>query len=101
VLTLARALRDPSLPVGTLLPVSADSVPLPLRREQSARADSGWREVYCPTTPHGEWHGRTWVEYPQGCRFGCKLLARRQGAVVRYAVLHSLTYGHSHSPSVR
>lgn len=98
---LAVALRDPSLPVGTMLPVSAATVPTPLRRETNARATSGWSEVYAPMSARGEWFGREWVNYPEGCRFGCKLYARRQGATVRYAVLHSTTYGHSHSPSAR
>ena len=44
-------------------------------------------------------YGQTqWVEVEgvprHVCQFGCKLYARQQGAVVRFAVFHSSVYGH-------
>ncbi len=44
-------------------------------------------------------YGQTqWVEVEclprHVCQYGCKLYARQQGAVVRFAVLHSSVYGH-------
>ena len=38
----------------------------------------------------------TWTEIGlSDCQYGCKTYARQFGAVIRYVVLHNLTYGHS------
>lgn len=101
--TLTAALKDPTLPVGEMIPVQATSIPAEVKRDavrmlarimagyapSYTRKRTSWTEVYGPLDTQG------------GCTFGCKLYARQQGATVRYAVHHSLTYGHSHSPNAR
>jgi hypothetical protein len=99
---MTRAFRDPALPIETMLPVRAATVPADVRRQgrrmvldraqaqaRGFRTRTSWTEVFAPLDTQG------------GCRFGCKLYARLQGATVRWAVCHSRTYGHSHSPDVR
>ena len=44
---------------------------------------SVWTEVYGPLASHG------------GCQYGCKLYARKRGAVTQTAVFHSSAYGHA------
>lgn len=89
---LVMALTDPRFPVGEMVHVTAESVPSWLRRDfKAARTARGWAEAYQPTNQYGEGQ----------CKFGCKVYVRRRGAVREFAVFHSLTYGHSHSPNVR
>ena len=100
--TLTAAFKDPKLPVAEMIPVQSASVPADVRRDAvtmvnrqaashvpSHRGRTSWMEVYGPLDTQG------------GCVFGCSLYARKRGVVVEYAVHHSLTYGHSHSPSAR
>jgi hypothetical protein len=102
--SMAAAFTDPALPVGRMIPVIAATIPADIRRSVTRNFDAQ-RAVARPGTAHLA--GRSWSEVfgpldtQGGCRFGCKLYARRQGAVIAYAVHHSLTYGHSHSPNVR
>lgn len=35
------------------------------------------------------------LESQGGCRYGCKLYARKRGAVTQTAIFHSSTYGHA------
>jgi len=101
--TLAAAFKNPTLPVGEMIPVQAASVPADVKRDAErmltqtmasyapsyTRERTSWMEVYGPTDSQG------------GCIFGCKLYAKVQGATTRYAVHHALAYGHSHSPDAR
>jgi hypothetical protein len=49
--------------------------------------------------------GRDWseVQVMRKCGYGCKLYVRRQGAVTRYALIHSCAYGCplGHDPATR
>jgi hypothetical protein len=102
--SMAAAFTDPALPVGRMIPVVASTIPADIRRAV-ARNVAAQVAVARPGTAHLA--GRSWSEVygpldsQGGCKFGCKLYARRQGAVITYAVHHSLTYGHSHSPNAR
>ncbi len=91
--TLARALKDPSLPVGVMLPVLARTIPAEIARDVApgawAAAGPSWTEAYAPM----HWQG--------GCEFGCKVYARNIKGRTQFAVSHSLTYGHRHSPQAR
>ena len=100
--SLTTALTDPTLPVGEMIPVQAATIPAIIRRDAtrmvhrqaaahvpSHRGRTSWMEVYGPLDTQG------------GCRFGCKLYARKRGAVTVYGVHHALAYGHSHSPDAR
>lgn len=52
------------------------------------------RELHSHVTTYVK-PNRWWTEV-QGmdeCRHGCKLFVRRQGAVLRYALIHSRSYG--------
>lgn len=72
-------------PVDQMILVSAASIPLSIRREYGV---NGWRMKYV---------SNSWTEAyapADGCRYGCKVYVRKSGAVVRWAVLHSSTYGH-------
>lgn len=92
--TLTRAISDPALPVGEMLLISAATLPRWVRQEaKRATRGRGWTEMYQPLKS---------LQSPEsGCKFGCKVYARRRGAVIEYGMVHSLTYGHSHSPKVR
>ena len=92
--SLVTAMSDAALPVDTMLPVLARTVDQGVVRDFTSgwlRGDLGksWREAYAPMGGAGS------------CTFGCKVYARRLRGRVQFAVLHSLTYGHSHSPSRR
>jgi hypothetical protein len=86
--SFADAVTSRNLPVGVILPVAAATIPASFkaltRRNPDPYARTSWGEVAMTD-----------------CAYGCKLYARRQGAVTRYGVLHSLAYGHSHSPHAR
>lgn len=81
-----RALTGAGIPVGTMLPVAAATVPADIRRAAGEwvqhNTHGQWAEVACPLSSQG------------GCDYGCKVYARRWGKGLRYAVLHSRTYGH-------
>lgn len=68
--------------VNTILPIPASDLPDDVRRDAQRLAGSAWSEVYQPLSSR------------EGCRYGCKVHMRRQGAVVRFAVWHSTSYGH-------
>jgi hypothetical protein len=70
-----RILTSPE--VGVMLPLAAALVPADTKRHAARYVSSFWAEVE-----------------GTDCRYGCKVYARRQGAVIRYAVMHSRTYGH-------
>lgn len=96
--TYEQAMTDPSLPVGKMLMVHAASVPRKFRNLDNY-PEPVWRELCAPMKlTH---YSVTGAPPIPACEFGCKIYVRRQGATIRYAVLHSLTYGHSHSPNVR
>lgn len=78
----------PSPLVDVMVSVAAASIPVEVRRRAAHNVGPTWGEVYMPTGRDGE------------CQYGCKVYARRQGAVTRYAVLHSSTYGHP-KPALR
>lgn len=77
---------DGNQPVDKMIPVSAASIPLSIRREYGVNSwrmsciGSSWTEVYAPSG--------------NACKYGCKVYVRKSGCVVRWAVLHSSTYGH-------
>lgn len=77
MMTLEQAMN--SNVVGEMIPIHADSLPDHIRRDYLRCTARFWEECYMPV---------------DGCRYGCKVYWRRQGAVVRYAVSHSRTYGH-------
>lgn len=91
--TLKRALTDPDLKTGVMLPVLKRTIPIEaIKQAQPFKPDSTWQELYLPTNQHNE----------GTCKFGCKVFYRSHPtAVVEYAVMHSLSYGHSHSPNQR
>lgn len=88
--TVAQVMTDTSAPVDRMIPVAAASIEVGLRRLTQSRMKSGqyyyfgWDEVYQPS---------------RGCKYGCKVYARKQGAVIRYAVMHSSSYGHPRAKS--
>lgn len=93
-ISLRTALSDPTLPVGEMLVIDSSTVPAWVKSEAKRNLPSvGWSEMYQPMQSLQDEHS--------GCKFGCKVYGRRRGAVIEYAVFHSLTYGHSHSPFVR
>jgi hypothetical protein len=101
--TMEQAFRDPSLQVGEMIPVQASSIPADVKRDAEriiAKTIAGYASSYTrKRTPWMEVYGP--LDTQGGCVFGCKLYTKMQGATVRYAVHHALTYGHSHSPNAR
>lgn len=81
--TLTIAFADQSR-VDEMIPVLTSTVPVDVRDDARAITSDtrSWREVYAPSASRC------------GCRYGCKLYARRWGSGIRYAVRHSSTYGH-------
>lgn len=69
--------------IDRMVPVRAESVPLPIRRVQAFRATSSWSEVLCPS------------QSDMGCKYGCKVYARKRGCIVEFAILHATSYGHA------
>lgn len=68
--------------INKMVPVDYQSVPVEIRSHARRYAnDKFWHEVAAPLASQG------------GCKFGCKVYARRRGAVLEFAVLHSSTYG--------
>lgn len=68
-------------PIGEMILVEAVTIPQELRLQIHRRAKGlGWFEI--------------WLPDKYGCRFGCKVHARRRGGRMEYGVFHSPTYGH-------
>lgn len=85
--TLFEALTESTSPVCKM--ILLDYASIPSHVVQWAKADIGkhWTEVYQPTNVSSE----------GACRYGCKVYARRRGAVIEFGLYHSRTYGHGQS----
>jgi hypothetical protein len=76
---LTRPLADD---IDKMVPVDYYSVPGEIRAHARRYAtDKWWHEVAAPLSTQG------------GCKYGCKVYARRRGAVMEFAVRHSSIYG--------
>lgn len=80
-----------NFPLDQMIPVRARSIRADTRSTTRRRLHTG---VNYATS--GEWVeiGNASDVVGHMCRFGCKLFARQQGCVIRYAVMHSSIYGH-------
>lgn len=82
-----RPLGNDDFPIDHMVYIPTRFVPREIRNQ--AR-----RILNDPLFFHAHWN-EVGMAFPiSPCAYGCKIYTRQQGAVTRYAIKHSSTYGH-------